>query len=250
MTKPRISSPWLWPLAILALLLVSACNKSFHDIGTPPQFTDVGETVPIEQILVADEPKIISGPQRLEMTDNSIWNKNDAIYFRDTRAYEVGDILTVRISMNDSARFNNVSGRESSLTGNATTGGNVTVPIFGELPNTTIEGSVGVGLETERGGTINRTEKIQLQVAAAVVAASPNGNLHIIGSQEVRVNHEIRVLTVQGVVRSRDILPDNTIPYEKIAEARISYGGHNDRFVPEKRRRWNPFGKPLAYASE
>ncbi len=45
------------------------------------------------------------------------------------------------------------------------------------------------------------------------------------GSQEVRVNHEVRVLTIAGIVRPLDVSRDNMIAYDKIAEARISYGG-------------------------
>ncbi|WP_292388806.1 flagellar basal body L-ring protein FlgH, partial [Mesorhizobium sp.] len=79
--------------------------------------------------------------------------------------------------------------------------------------------------ETNADGEINRSENLELNVAAVVTEVLPNGNLMIRGSQEVRVNYELRVLTIAGMVRPSDIGAENTIPYERIAEARISYGG-------------------------
>lgn len=233
----------LLPVMLLAL---QGCNRSFHDLGPPPQLTGVDYEVPLEQVIVAPEPAVIRGPQRISMTDNGIWNQSDGNYFRDTRAFRVGDILTVDISINDSARLNNTSGRENSVTTNLDSSGGIKLPVFGVLPKIEADAALGGGLEIERGGSINRNERVNLQIAATVIDASPNGNLHIIGSQEVRVNHELRILTVQGFVRSKDINPDNTIPYAKIAEARITYGGHNSRQVPKPIRDWKIF-RPTAH---
>lgn len=227
-----------------ACFLLQACNASFHDLGAPPQITPIGYEAPIQDILVAPDPEIISSPDRLQMTDNSILEPTKVSFFQDTRAYKVGDILTVDIEINDSARLNNSSGRETSVDGSLGASTDITLGNLGTIPPLDINGALASDLTVDRAGTVDRTEKINLQIAAAVVSSAANGNLHIVGSQEVRVNHELRILTVQGVVRAKDITPDNTIPYEKIAEARITYGGHNSRYKPRKRKFWNIFKKP------
>jgi flagellar L-ring protein precursor FlgH len=150
--------------------------------------------------------------------------------FRDARAFKVGDILTIRISMNDRAELLNRSRRDSSAEGEIN--GEAELKIDDIDPVQSIGASGDISGKIARGGSVNRAERIELSIAASVLRASPNGNLLIAGTQEVRVNTELRLLTVEGVVRTRDILPDNTIPYDKIAEARISYGGLNSRTAP------------------
>lgn len=214
-------------------IIVSGCGHTFTDYEKPPSLTSPQTDVLMEDILIVPEPKVETMAMRVEMSDNSIWNKKEGIYFKDTRAYEVGDILTVKILINDSARIKSASQRDSTIDGSATgsLGGS-----FGDfaLPVVDATGSANTSAKTSRGGTVNRSEKIQLQIAAAVVAASVNGNLKIHGTQEIRVNSELRLMRVEGIVRSKDIAPDNSIPYEKIAEARISYGGHNTGLTRRK----------------
>lgn len=64
-----------------------------------------------------------------------------------------------------------------------------------------------------------------LRLAARVVDVMPNGYLSLAGRQEIMVNDETRYLQVTGLVRTQDISRLNTISYDKIAEARVFYGG-------------------------
>ena len=143
--------------------------------------------------------------------------------FRDPRAQKIGDVITVNIQINDKASLDNTTDRSR----NAKIGAGFDLAFaWGGYSK---EGSAAGSLRSESAakgqGTIDRSEKIQFSVGAVVTGVLPNGNLVISGSQEVRVNFEMRVLNVAGIVRPVDISADNSIAYEKIAEARIAYGG-------------------------
>lgn len=127
------------------------------------------------------------------------------------------------IAINDSAILGNSSDRSSESQFKSGLDGAISFPILTGKAN----GSVSAGTtSTSKGqGNIGRSEKIQVSVAAIVTELLPNGNLLISGSQEIRVNYELRELKVSGIVRPRDVSRDNTITYDKVAEARISYGG-------------------------
>jgi flagellar L-ring protein precursor FlgH len=139
----------------------------------------------------------------------------------------VGDVVTVKISIKDKASLDNTSerSRDSKRNLNLNTSydlgyGGLTAKGAG-----TVDSGVNSGTSTKGAGAITRSESIELLVAAVVSDVLPNGNLVVSGTQEVRVNQEVRVLNVAGVLRPRDIATDNTVSYDKIAEARISYGG-------------------------
>jgi flagellar L-ring protein precursor FlgH len=152
------------------------------------------------------------------------WVGGSADYFRDARARKSGDIVTVKIAIDDKASLNNVSNRARSAAADAELG--FTYSLMG-VKGEDISGKANIDSNSSASGigTTARSEKIALSVAAVVSSVLPNGYLVIEGSQEVLVNFEARTLNVAGVVDPGDITPDNTISYEKIAEARISYGG-------------------------
>jgi flagellar L-ring protein precursor FlgH len=153
--------------------------------------------------------------------------------YRDLRAMTVGDVVTVNIVMDDKATLGNSTDRSRDAKVKSTWS------YFLDFVPDIFPGSLGAGFKakgdlsneiaarssTQGQGSINRSEQIKLSIAAVVTAVLPNGNLVLRGSQETRVNMELRVLTIAGIARPRDISKENTISYEKIAEARVSYGG-------------------------
>ena len=147
--------------------------------------------------------------------------------YTDQTVANVGDIVTVIISINDKATFGNATDRSKSATTEFdadwayTQGGSSS---SSSQPSKVTLGTTSTS-STQGQGNIDRQEQIQVSVAAVVTEVLPNGNLVISGSQEVRVNYELRQLTVAGIVRPYDISRSNTIAYDRIAEARISYGG-------------------------
>ncbi len=160
----------------------------------------------------------------------SLWHSGPTSLFGDRRARTMGDILTVIIEIDDEAEIKNRTDR----TRDATEG--LSVPNFfglqslasDVLPNgATLAPAIdATSSSTANGdGNIKREEKVTLRVAATVTRMLPNGHMVITGSQEVRVNHELRDLQVAGIIRPEDISRRNTITYEKIADARIMYGG-------------------------
>ena len=186
--------------------------------------------VPREQQIMAVNGRDASpGPA----SANSLWRVGARAFFADQRAARVGDILTVLIEIDDSAKTNNTTsagrtstmnagvphllGLESSL-GKILPGGYDPANALSTNSKTTSTGA----------GSVDRSEKISLTIAAVVTAVLPNGNLVIQGTQEVRTNAEVRQLTVAGIVRPEDISSANTIKHSQIAEARISYGGRGD----------------------
>lgn len=210
-------------LFVLGSVLIAACAVDPADIGREPHLTPVGAGLRPNMVPVLGEP---SPPPHLRR-DNSLWDDGRADLFRDPRARTIGDVITVKIAIKDKASLDNRSNRARNS--------DKTLGLFGSYGagasgnSSGWEGELDAELSskttTKGEGAIRRSESIQLRVAAVVSAVLPNGNLVISGSQEVRVNYEVRVLNVAGVVRPRDIETDNTISYDRIAEARISYGG-------------------------
>jgi flagellar L-ring protein precursor FlgH len=211
-------------LAAPLLILLGACQNSHDNLLTGPELTPVGyglAATPRAELPAGFAP---AQPHSF----GSTWGNSGAELFKDIRAYKVGDVVTVTIEFDDKAQFDNESdrSRESGSLLDAAAG--LAAAGFGLDPAAAkASGNFDINSNTHsRGaGSIDRSEKLSLSVAAVVTEVLPNGNMVISGTQEIRVNYEIRVLSIGGIVRPLDISAKNRIPYDRIAEARISYGG-------------------------
>jgi flagellar L-ring protein precursor FlgH len=215
----------LAPPVVLGLGACTTVEEAVHG----PNLAPVGYPASLAPI----SQNVIGMPPPAPVTPNSLWRTGARTFFNDQRAAKVGDILTVLINIDDSAKTTNST--STSRTSGMTAG-------FPHLLG--LESSLGKilpggfdpqnALETSAkssnagSGAVNRAEKISLTIAAVVSAVMPNGNLVIQGTQEVRTNTDVRQLTVAGIVRPEDISAANTIQHTQIAEARINYGGRGD----------------------
>lgn len=212
----------------LALLFLTGCGR-LSEIGRAPDLTSAtasGEARAMATYgLGQDLPQQEARPER-----PSLWTGARGSLLGDRRAMQRGDILTVVIEIDDSAAISNSTGRSRSGSEEMSISA-----LFG-LPETAQESlpegaSLQPGVQTNSSssfngdGSVQRNEQLELKVAATVTRVMPNGVLAIEGLQEVRVNYELRELLVSGFVRPEDITRQNEITYDKIASARISYGG-------------------------
>ncbi|MDF8353276.1 flagellar basal body L-ring protein FlgH [Ensifer adhaerens] len=203
-----------------AALLAGCQNQALNEIGRAPSMSPIGSGLQYSQT-----PQLAMYPKQPRQMVNgySLWNDQQAALFKDARAINVGDILTVDIKINEGATFDNKTdrSRKNSSGFNVGASGKSQTSDFGWSGDL----KYGSNTKTEGDGTTERSEKLRVLVAAVVTGVLENGNLLISGSQEVRVNHELRILNVAGIVRPRDVDADNVISYDRIAGARISYGG-------------------------
>ncbi len=168
-------------------------------------------------------------PEAVSYNANSLWRNGSRSFFKDQRAHQIGDLLTVTVNITDQANFANETQRSRTATedsgitnflGSSLLTGKAATVLPGKL--LTADGTSS----SDGKGSIQRQESLTTNIAAVVTQVLPNGNLVVEGKQEIRVNYEIRELIVAGIVRPEDIQSDNTIDSSKIAQARIAYGGH------------------------
>jgi flagellar L-ring protein FlgH len=212
---------------LLLFLCLTGCGR-LSEVGRAPDFNPLEGSYQHTAMYSTPLPEDIAPSWPTDAA--SLWESGQESLLSDRRATSSGDILTVVIEIDDSAEFSNTSGRSRTGAEQSGVTGLLGIPqrLDAILPDgaTSAEAVATNSSSTFSGqGSTARNEKLTLRVAATVVDALPNGVLRIEGTQQVRVNFEMRELLISGYVRPIDISRQNEITYDKIAGAQISYGG-------------------------
>lgn len=231
---------------VARLLIVATAAAGLSGCGAWSRIQNIGETPPLTTIQdPTREPgyKPVQMPMPNPVSEDrrpgSLWASGTRAFFKDQRAAQVGDLLTVSVNLNEQAQLQNETKRDRSGSDTANIGtlfGAVgQLQKAGVLARAATGGGQASDLLDAKGtsssdgkGQINRTEQIVVNIAANVTQLLPNGNLVIFGRQEMRVNYEVRELQIAGVIRPQDISSTNTIDFSKVAQARLSYGGRGN----------------------
>lgn len=185
--------------------------------------------------------------------EGSLWTDEGELadLFMDRKARRVGDIVTIQIVESSSAsnQATTETDRESTLSAGVEKffgiedryldPGHPDFKQFRDFNPFAAAGEASVkgsmSSDFEGNGVTSRSGDVKATLTARVVQVLPGGNLRIIGSREVTVNHERQIITLSGMIRPRDISADNVILSSSIADARIAYSGSgiiNDRQRP------------------
>ena len=216
-------------LLLLLLLLLPGCGalSRLSEVGRPPSMTPSSDPTkdPAYRPISLPMPRGHTEPAEA----NSLWRAGSRAFFKDQRAAAVGDIVTVLVNITDAATLQNQS--TGTRMGTQTLGAPNLLGLEASIPHLFAKGNPASLVNTNSNGTstgsgaIKRAETVTLRLAGVITQLLPNGNLALAARQEVRVNSELRELQVSGVIRPQDIGSDNTVQHDRLAEARIAYGG-------------------------
>jgi flagellar L-ring protein precursor FlgH len=232
-------------MRVWTILGLTAALGSLGACGTLSRLSEVGrdpKMTPTEDPTKDPKWRPVTMPmparQQSPSEASSLWRSGSRAFFKDQRAAQVGDIITVVVNINDNANLKNVTSATRSSSESAG------MPnFFGletMLPKAVTASSLlsaSSGNNNTGTGQIQRTEAVTLRLAGIITQVLPNGNLVVAARQEFMVNSELRDLQITGVIRPQDIASDNTVLHDRMAEARIAYGGKG-QLTDLQRARW------------
>jgi flagellar L-ring protein precursor FlgH len=222
--------PARWLVLVSCGIALSGCGSltKLSELGKPPELSKSADPTkdPGYRPMTMPMPKQQEAPTEA----NSLWRSGSRAFFKDQRAAQVGDIVTIVVSMTDSAQLNNVTtlSRASTELAGAPGVAGLTARLGPTIPDATKIINMNSTNTNTGNGQIQRNEAVTLRLAGVVTQRLSNGNLVVMAQQEFEVNSELRLLKVSGVIRPEDIASDNTVLQDRMAEARIQYGGRGE----------------------
>ncbi len=199
-------------LLALCLVSLSACTAAEQ------------QPTPIMPVI---QPFSYNEPAPTYSNPGSLYASADQVdLYSDGRARRVGDI--VRIDIVESANASNTANTTASKDSSSNMQidaffGKSAIPLLGTV------GSPMLGTSSDSdfsgSGSTSRSNTITATVAARIVHVLPDGLMQIEGIRETKVNSETQYIVVRGLVRSRDVGPDNSILSTQMADAQIEYYG-------------------------
>jgi flagellar L-ring protein precursor FlgH len=213
-------------------LMLAGCGAftRLSEVGAPPRMSPIVDPTKAPGYRPVSLP--MPAPASAPLVADSLWRTGSRAFFKDQRAAVVGDLVTVLVNIADTAALQNKTSAVRNSSENMGVpdllGLQSSIPkIFGGSSAASLVSTTSADNNTGT-AAITRNESVTLRLAGVVTQVLPNGNLVVVARQEMRVNSELRELTVSGVIRPEDIASDNTITHDRMAEARISYGGRGD----------------------
>lgn len=217
----------------LTPLILAGCNvaEKLSEVGDAPEMSRIQDPTLADGYQTVSMP--MPDPSRPYKKVNSLWESGARAFFKDQRANKVGDILTVNVELDEKATFDS----KNALNRNSTNQSGVTnfLGYENKLKNIFPKGMNPASMinyasnpSLQGNGKYERSEKMKIKIATTIIQILPNGNMMIHGRQEVRLYNEVRLVDLEGIVRREDITSGNSINFDKVAEARISYGGRGD----------------------
>ncbi|MFK8040496.1 MAG: flagellar basal body L-ring protein FlgH [Rickettsiaceae bacterium] len=218
-------------ILLISCLSLCGCNQTLQklkNIGKPPQFNKM--SVPNLEEYNSDATHMTKATMDQIQSTNSLWQDGSIQFFRDNRAWRVGDILKIIVEINDRARVNSTTKQKRN-----SKDGFGMPKFFGKAekiahalskdadPANLLDVS-GKGDHLGQGSII-RDENVKIELAAMVTRVLPNGNLIVSAEQEIRINNELRRIELVGIVRPKDITAQNSINFSQVANGKMSYGG-------------------------
>lgn len=226
-------------LIFICAFIFSGCSgirDKISEIGDGPRLSQIQDPSAMRHFKPVNMP--IPKPESPTnfVHPASLWQSGSKAFFKDQRARRVGDIITVNLAVNESdqvvEREKKYDGPERKLSGTITNLFGLQRYLGKFMPITPAQKAgteaikyMDTQSKNESNGKTENKGKFALKftIAATIVQVLPNGNLVLMGRQELGFDKDARDIVIQGIIRPQDVTSENTIGANQISELRAKY---------------------------